>query len=82
MEYIHKLPDDNSIPGFPEWKYIHTPGHTPGHVSLFREKDKVLIAGDAFVTTKSDVVIFPLNFIIIHILIVGIIAWVFRISGN
>jgi glyoxylase-like metal-dependent hydrolase (beta-lactamase superfamily II) len=54
LEYVHELPDDNSIPGFPEWKYIFTPGHTPGHISLFREKDKVLIAGDAFVTTQSE----------------------------
>jgi glyoxylase-like metal-dependent hydrolase (beta-lactamase superfamily II) len=60
-DYIQKLPDDNSIPGFPEWKYIHTPGHTPGHISLFREKDKVLIAGDAFVTTKAESVIFSLT---------------------
>jgi glyoxylase-like metal-dependent hydrolase (beta-lactamase superfamily II) len=61
MEYIHKLPDDNSIPGFPEWKYIHTPGHTPGHISLFRERDKVLIAGDAFVTTKAESMIYALT---------------------
>ena len=53
-EYIHPLPDDNTIPGFPEWKYIFTPGHSPGHISLFRERDKVLIAGDAFVTTKAE----------------------------
>jgi glyoxylase-like metal-dependent hydrolase (beta-lactamase superfamily II) len=53
-EYVEKLPDDNSIPGFPDWKYIHTPGHTPGHISLFRESDKVLIAGDAFTTTKAE----------------------------
>ena len=33
---------------------MHSPGHTPGHISLFREKDKLLIAGDAFVTTKSE----------------------------
>jgi len=51
---IRPLPDDNSVPGFPEWKYIHTPGHSPGHISLFRESDKVLIAGDAFVTTKTE----------------------------
>ncbi len=25
---------------------IHTPGHTPGSICLFSEKDKVLIAGD------------------------------------
>lgn len=53
-EFVEKLPDDNSIPGLPEWKYIHTPGHTAGHISLFRERDKVLIAGDAFVTTKAE----------------------------
>lgn len=62
-EYVHKLPEDNSIPGFPEWQYIHTPGHTPGHISLFREKDKVLIAGDAFVTTKAESAIFALTHI-------------------
>lgn len=61
LEYIHKLPDNNTIPGFPEWQYIHTPGHSPGHISLFREKDKVLIAGDAFVTTKAESAIYALT---------------------
>jgi len=42
------------IPFLPDWKYIDTPGHSPGHVSFWREKDKVLIAGDAFVTTKQE----------------------------
>lgn len=60
-DYVEKLPDDNSIPGFPEWQYIHTPGHTPGHISFFREKDKVLIAGDAFVTTKSESAIYAFS---------------------
>lgn len=52
--YATPLPKDGSIPGMPEWKWIHTPGHTEGHVSLFREKDSVLIAGDAFSTTKQE----------------------------
>jgi glyoxylase-like metal-dependent hydrolase (beta-lactamase superfamily II) len=26
---------------------IHTPGHTPGHISLYHQKSKTLIAGDA-----------------------------------
>ncbi|MNR18936.1 putative metallo-hydrolase YflN [compost metagenome] len=38
----------------PGWRWIHTPGHTPGHVSLFREKDRALLAGDAFVTVEQD----------------------------
>jgi len=34
--------------------WVHTPGHTAGHVSFFREADRTLIAGDAFVTTKQE----------------------------
>lgn len=60
-DFLRTLPADNSIPGFPDWKYIHTPGHTPGHISLFRERDRVLIAGDAFVTTKAESAIFALT---------------------
>jgi glyoxylase-like metal-dependent hydrolase (beta-lactamase superfamily II) len=60
-EHVRPLPYDNTIPGLPEWKYIHTPGHSPGHISLFRERDKVLIAGDAFVTTKAESSIFALT---------------------
>jgi glyoxylase-like metal-dependent hydrolase (beta-lactamase superfamily II) len=48
------LPENGMIPVLPEWRYIHTPGHAPGHISLFREKDRVLIAGDAVVTTKAE----------------------------
>ncbi len=51
---VRALPDDGSVPGMPGWRWIHTPGHTPGHVSLFREDDGTLIAGDAFVTTKQE----------------------------
>lgn len=52
--YVHVLPENGRVPGLPEWKYIHTPGHAPGHISLFRDTDNVLIAGDAFVTTKAE----------------------------
>lgn len=54
QEHLQELPEDNSVPGMPDWKWIHTPGHTPGHISLFRERDGVLIAGDACVTTKQE----------------------------
>jgi glyoxylase-like metal-dependent hydrolase (beta-lactamase superfamily II) len=29
------------------WRVVHTPGHTPGHVSYFRESDGTLLSGDA-----------------------------------
>jgi glyoxylase-like metal-dependent hydrolase (beta-lactamase superfamily II) len=48
------LADDGSIPVLPGWRWIHTPGHTAGHVSLFREADRTLIAGDAFCTTRQE----------------------------
>jgi glyoxylase-like metal-dependent hydrolase (beta-lactamase superfamily II) len=51
---VNVLPGDNTLPHLAEWKYIHTPGHAPGHISLYRESDHVLIAGDAFVTTCQE----------------------------
>jgi glyoxylase-like metal-dependent hydrolase (beta-lactamase superfamily II) len=51
---VRELPADGSVPGTPGWRWIHTPGHTPGHVALFRDSDRTLIAGDAFVTTQQE----------------------------
>jgi glyoxylase-like metal-dependent hydrolase (beta-lactamase superfamily II) len=51
---LQTLPKDGTVPFLPDWQYVFTPGHSPGHISLFRTKDKVLIAGDAFVTTKQE----------------------------
>ena len=51
---VHPLPVDGSVPEMPDWKWIHTPGHTPGHISLYREDDGFLIAGDAFVGVKQE----------------------------
>ena len=53
-ERVRALPEDGTVPGMQDWRWIHTPGHTPGHVSLFRETDRTLIVGDAFVTTKQE----------------------------
>ncbi len=38
----------------PGWEVIHTPGHTPGHCSLYRAGDRTLLVGDAFCTTKPE----------------------------
>ncbi|GGG10551.1 MBL fold metallo-hydrolase [Paenibacillus albidus] len=51
---VRPLPEDGSIPGAEEWKWVHSPGHSPGHISLFRARDKVLLAGDAFLTVKQE----------------------------
>lgn len=46
--------DNNPVPGLAGWRWIHTPGHTPGHISLFRAFDKLLLAGDALATLDMD----------------------------
>src|SRR5215218_6349117 len=51
---VRTLPADGAVPGMPGWRWIHTPGHAPGHVSLWRASDRTLIAGDAFITTKQE----------------------------
>ncbi|WP_432358775.1 MBL fold metallo-hydrolase [Sporosarcina sp. UB5] len=48
------LSDDHTIPFMPGWKWIHTPGHTEGHISMFRNDDHAMIVGDAFVTVIQD----------------------------
>ncbi len=43
-----------SLEEMPGWQILHTPGHTPGHVSFFRPEDSTLLVGDAFCTTKPE----------------------------
>jgi hypothetical protein len=52
--YARELPADGSVPGAPGWRWIPTPGHSPGHISLVRDSDRTVIAGDAFTTTKQE----------------------------
>lgn len=61
---LQPLPEDDArltMPEMPGWRLIHTPGHTPGHVSFFREADRTLLVGDAFCTTKAES-FFQVNF--------------------
>lgn len=51
---LRTLPPDGTVPDMPGWRWLHTPGHTPGHVSFWREADRTLIAGDAFITTRQE----------------------------
>ncbi|HET9011186.1 MAG TPA: MBL fold metallo-hydrolase [Gemmatimonadaceae bacterium] len=59
--HVHALPADGSVPGMRGWRWIPTPGHSPGHVSFVRDVDRTLIAGDAFVTTKNESLIAALT---------------------
>ena len=51
---LRPLPEGGSVPFMPGWRWIHTPGHTVGHVSFWREADGVLLSGDAFISTNQE----------------------------
>ncbi len=50
---VAALPPDGSLPGINGWRWLHTPGHTEGHVCFYRDLDRALIAGDAFTTARQ-----------------------------
>jgi glyoxylase-like metal-dependent hydrolase (beta-lactamase superfamily II) len=51
---VHMLPENGVVPTLPGWRWLLTDGHSPGHVSFFRESDRTLIAGDAVVTMRQE----------------------------
>lgn len=53
-DVIAVLDPDGGVPGRPELRTIHSPGHTPGQVAFFRPSDRVLIAGDAARTVNVN----------------------------
>jgi deazaflavin-dependent oxidoreductase (nitroreductase family) len=46
----------DEVPGMPDWIGVPSPGHTAGHVSLFRPRDRVLLTGDALLTARIDTI--------------------------
>jgi glyoxylase-like metal-dependent hydrolase (beta-lactamase superfamily II) len=53
-EVLQALPDTGAVPGLAGWAVIFTPGHAPGHISLWREADRALLVGDALATADLD----------------------------
>ena len=53
-DYYRPLLEGGEVPGLPGWRWHHVPGHAPGQVALFRESDRVLIAGDSLATINVD----------------------------
>jgi glyoxylase-like metal-dependent hydrolase (beta-lactamase superfamily II) len=52
-KWLRVIPE-NGVPELPGWRWLHTPGHTEGHISLFHPDTRELIAGDAFITTAQE----------------------------
>ncbi len=52
--HIFALPENGEIMELRGWQILHTPGHTAGHISLWRSGDRTLLAGDALTTMNLD----------------------------
>ena len=48
------LADGDTLPGFPEWQAIHTPGHTDRDLSLFHMPSKRIYVADLMVKVKGQ----------------------------
>ncbi len=51
---VNTVGDGGPLPGLDGWRWIFTPGHSPGHVAFFRDSDRTLLAGDAVATMNMD----------------------------
>src|SRR3954465_1235504 len=40
---VQALPANGEVPELRGWRWLSTPGHSPGHVSFWRESDRVLL---------------------------------------
>jgi len=47
------MKDGETLPFFPDWTVIHTPGHTSHDIALFHEKEKLLYCGDSIINVKN-----------------------------
>ncbi|WGV59353.1 MBL fold metallo-hydrolase [Brevibacillus brevis] len=49
----HTVSDGQELPFCGGIRVIHTPGHTPGHISLYLKQSKILIAGDSMYSVNG-----------------------------
>ncbi|WP_337103396.1 MBL fold metallo-hydrolase [Paenibacillus sp. YIM B09110] len=61
-----RLQDDDILPYAGGIQVIHTPGHTPDHISLYHMPSKTLIAGDALTSRDGVLQSFDLKFTLDH----------------
>jgi len=43
---VQALPATGRVPGMPSWRWIHTPGHSPGSITFYNKKQGFVVAGD------------------------------------
>jgi hydroxyacylglutathione hydrolase len=56
----YRLKDGDSLPGCPDWKVVHTPGHTDDSCCLYNARYRTLISGDTLVNLDGKLALNPL----------------------
>ena len=51
---VRPLGPAGAVPGVAGWAWVHTPGHTPGHVAYVRPGDRTVLSGDAVLTLEVN----------------------------
>lgn len=54
VELSIELNEGAPIPGLPEWQVVETKGHAQSHISFYRNKDQLWIAGDHIIKHISS----------------------------
>ncbi|WP_043922721.1 MBL fold metallo-hydrolase [Paenibacillus terrae] len=56
LRFAHALEDGEHLPYGGGIQIIHTPGHTPGHISLYAPAQKLLLAADELRVVEGELV--------------------------
>ncbi|OMF44950.1 MBL fold metallo-hydrolase [Paenibacillus peoriae] len=56
LRFAHILEDGEHLPYGGGIQIIHTPGHTPGHISLYVPAQKLLLAADELLVVEGELV--------------------------
>lgn len=48
------LADGQALPGHEDWRVVYTPGHAQDHLSLYRQRDGVMLLGDHLIAHVSS----------------------------
>ena len=59
LETVVPLKQSDTLRALPRWQVLHTPGHTPGSLSLYQPADYLLICGDAFSNRGGKLALSP-----------------------
>ncbi len=59
LEVVVPVEQSQPLRAIPQWQVLHTPGHTPGSISLYQPTERVLLCGDALSNRDGRLALSP-----------------------